>query len=434
MSKTKKSLVLSCLSMLLCVSMLIGATFAWFTDNASTGVNSIQAGTLDIDLQMKDANGNWVTAEGETLDFVKASGAENEAILWEPGCTYELPELRLVNNSDLALKYKILISGIKGDAELNKAIEWTIQLDNQDLTIGEEMHWAPADADTKAFTISGSMKKDAGNEYQGLSIEGISIIVVAAQDTVESDSFTNQYDANAKYDDVEIVAEPTNDALAAAISSVEDGGTIVLPAGTYTMPDAKDKAITITGTKETKVSVTPSWSQALSGADLVFDGVTIEGATTNYQGYTHANSVVFKNCTLTNLQFLFANTVSFENCELTTDGTEHNIWTYGSKNVSFTDCAFSYSDRAVNVYTDYNQDKVNVTFTRCSFTTTNTASKGAVEINSSAFPNGATVSFVDCTAPANGTMVGISGWDSTNGATANVTIDGAAATLTQWAK
>ena len=62
MSKTKKSLVLSCLSMLLCLTMLIGSTFAWFTDNASTGVNTIQAGTLDIDLQMKDADGNWVTA------------------------------------------------------------------------------------------------------------------------------------------------------------------------------------------------------------------------------------------------------------------------------------------------------------------------------------------------------------------------------------
>lgn len=195
MSKTKKSLVLSCLSMLVCVTMLIGSTFAWFTDTASTGVNKIQAGNLDIDLQMKDANGEWVTAEGKTLDFVKAAGAKNETILWEPGCTYTLPELRIVNKGNLALKYKIVISGIDGDAELNEVIDWTINDAAIDLT---EQHLA-AGAEGTAFTIKGHMQETAGNAYQGLSIEGISIMVVATQDTVESDSFNNTYDEDATY-------------------------------------------------------------------------------------------------------------------------------------------------------------------------------------------------------------------------------------------
>ena len=201
---TKRAWLMSVLSLVLCVTMLVGSTFAWFTDTASTAVNKIQAGTLDIGLQMKDANGNWVTAEGKTLNFVKAAGAENEAILWEPGCTYNLQELRLVNNSNLALKYKVLISGIKGDAKLNEAIDWTIQLDGQDLTIGEEMHWLPTDANTKAFTISGHMKDDAGNEYQGLSIEGIAITVVATQYTYEHDSNDDQYDKDAPLDFVPV--------------------------------------------------------------------------------------------------------------------------------------------------------------------------------------------------------------------------------------
>lgn len=431
MSKTKKSLVLSCLSMLLCVSMLIGATFAWFTDNASTGVNSIQAGTLDIDLQMKDANGNWVTAEGETLDFVKASGAENEAILWEPGCTYELPELRLVNNSDLALKYKILISGIKGDAELNEAIEWTIKLDDDDLEIGKEMHWLPADDDTKAFTISGHMKKDAGNEYQGKSIEGISITVVATQDTVESDSFNNQYDADAEYPVV--VSEPTNSAFAAAVSSVKNGGTVVLPAGEYTVPaSASGKELTISGTKETVVKIDTVDTNA-GGADVTFEGVTINGQKSgNYAGLGNGAKVNFVDCTINDMLTLY-NDATFVNCTLNSTN-EHNIWTWGALNVSFTDCDFTYSDRSVNVYSVVNNASAKVIFDGCTFTTSNADSKGAVEINSSAFPGGATVSFVDCAAPAYGTMVGISGWDNTNGATANVTIDGAAATLTQWEK
>ena len=123
---TKRALVSSALAILMCVAMLIGTTFAWFTDTASTAVNKIQAGTLDIALEMKDGEGKWVTAEGQTLSWKKAAGAPaNEAVLWEPGCTYVLPELRIVNEGNLALKYKIVISGIVGDAELLEAIDFT---------------------------------------------------------------------------------------------------------------------------------------------------------------------------------------------------------------------------------------------------------------------------------------------------------------------
>ena len=123
-STTKMSLVASIAALVLCCAMLIGTTFAWFTDTASTAVNSIQAGKLDIALEMK-VNDGWVNAEGQTLSWVKAAGGENEAVLWEPGCTYRLPELRIVNKGSLALKYKIRISGIVGDAELLEVISFT---------------------------------------------------------------------------------------------------------------------------------------------------------------------------------------------------------------------------------------------------------------------------------------------------------------------
>ncbi len=193
-TKTKKALRGSLFALFLCIILLIGTTFAWFTDTASTGVNKIQAGNLDVDLQMKDANGTWVSAEGKTIDFVKASGHENEAILWEPGCTYELPALRMVNKGNLALKYKIKINGIQGDEKLNEVINWTIS----DVALDTD-HSLAAGATSEDLTIKGHMQESAGNEYQGLSIDGISITVVATQDTVENDSFGNTYDANAGY-------------------------------------------------------------------------------------------------------------------------------------------------------------------------------------------------------------------------------------------
>ena len=190
---TKRALLGSVMAMVLCLAMLVGATFAWFTDTASTGVNKIQAGNLDVVLEMQNADGKWVSAEGKTLDFVKAADAKGEAILWEPGCTYELPALRIRNNGNLALKYKVAITGINGSAKLNEAIEWTIG----DVAMGTEQHLAAGESN--AFTIKGHMKESAGNEYMNESIDGIAITVVATQDTVERDSFDKDYDADAEY-------------------------------------------------------------------------------------------------------------------------------------------------------------------------------------------------------------------------------------------
>ena len=188
---TKRALLGSVMAMVLCLAMLVGATFAWFTDTASTGVNKIQAGNLDV--QLVDENGN--SLEGKTLEFKKAANAaEGEAVLWEPGCTYELPAVYVKNNGKLALKYKVAITGINGSAKLNEVIDWTIN--DADLSAD---HSLSAGATSEALTIKGHMKESAGNEYMNESIDGIAITVYATQDTVESDSFTNQYDKNATY-------------------------------------------------------------------------------------------------------------------------------------------------------------------------------------------------------------------------------------------
>ncbi len=188
---TKRALLGSVMAMVLCLAMLVGATFAWFTDTASTGVNKIQAGNLDV--QLVDENGN--SLEGKTLEFKKAANAaEGEAVLWEPGCTYELPAVYVKNNGKLALKYKVAITGINGSAKLNEVIDWTIN--DADLSAD---HSLSAGATSEALTIKGHMQESAGNEYMNESIDGIAITVYATQDTVESDSFNSTYDENATY-------------------------------------------------------------------------------------------------------------------------------------------------------------------------------------------------------------------------------------------
>ena len=207
---TKRALLLSIMAMLLCVVLLVGTTFAWFTDSASTAVNTIQAGTLDVALEMKDAQGNWVTAEGETLSFVKAADAPaNEQILWEPGCTYELPAVKVVNKGNLALKYKVIISAASGDMALANVLDVKLNGQFTGNTLADALFTTDSDgfahgeiganSETAELKIALHMQESAGNEYQGKYIDNIAITVVATQDTVEYDSFNNQYDKYAQY-------------------------------------------------------------------------------------------------------------------------------------------------------------------------------------------------------------------------------------------
>lgn len=198
---TKRALLTSIMALAMCVVMLVGTTFAWFTDTATANVNKIQAGNLDVALEMFDtAQNKWVTAEGQTLNFVKAAGGESQAILWEPGAEYKLPKLRVVNNGNLNIKYKVEVTGIQmnrqpvaGVFDLNDVITWKAD----GLTLGTEATLNPTES--KAFTISGKMDTAAGNDYQGLTINGVSITVYATQATGEYDSTRNDYDTSAGY-------------------------------------------------------------------------------------------------------------------------------------------------------------------------------------------------------------------------------------------
>ncbi len=212
-TSVKRSLLVSAIALTLTAALLIGSTFAWFTSTASTGVNTIQAGNLKVALEMSTDGRTWDSAEGKTLTFMTKDNRAADQILWEPGCTYELPQLRVVNKGNLALKYKIQITGIQGDAKLNEVIDWTINDENINLSEGHLTAGQTGDA----FTIKGHMQDAANNDYQNLTIDGIGITVCATQDTVENDSYGPEYDKNAEYPNGTwngVIA--TNDELAAA--------------------------------------------------------------------------------------------------------------------------------------------------------------------------------------------------------------------------
>ena len=192
---TKRALLSSVLALFLCFSMLLGTTFAWFTDSVTSGSNVIQTGKLVVDLVNEAGN----SMAGEIIEFVAKDGSAQNEILWEPGCTYETEPVYVVNKGNLALKYQIVINGIDGNAKLLEAIEWTVTVNGTATALADLNGHLTAGEKSAAIVLSGHMKEDAGNEYQNLIASGISISVLATQYTSEEDSFNDKYDAEAEY-------------------------------------------------------------------------------------------------------------------------------------------------------------------------------------------------------------------------------------------
>ena len=274
---TKRALLTSALALLMCVAMLIGATFAWFTDTASTGVNKIQAGNLDLEVKYRTtANGEWKALDN-TTDLFGAEGT-----LFEPGHT-RVVELKIKNAGNLALKYKIGMNVISETAGTNKdgnpyklsnylkvatspiqqydpnAGPGSISYAMEQLIFvkGNVLAWEHRDfanfeleytsnggvhelkpGDAGILGIKVYMPESVGNEANAISTEKAASInfglnVVATQYTVESDSYGTQYDKDATYPAVN----------QAELTALLNGGKIV----TLGKDIAPTEAITVSG-------------------------------------------------------------------------------------------------------------------------------------------------------------------------------------------
>ena len=245
---TKRALLTSVMALVMCVVMLVGTTFAWFTDTASTGVNKIVSGNLKVDIIGENSDSHV-----EKLNFKKAATTDAEAgaeILWEPGCRYLTEGFRIANKGNLALKWKAQVNkgttvANEGNFDLLDVIDFYLVTKaangTETETALDEFTGNLKKTETSdVYYIKGVMQTTAGNDYQGLTLDGISITVIATQDTVENDSFDNQYDKDAPLD-FEPVA--TVDELKAAAAA----GKNVLLTQDVTLTDALtfNNAVTI---------------------------------------------------------------------------------------------------------------------------------------------------------------------------------------------
>ena len=278
-TKTKKALRGSLFALFLCIVLLIGTTFAWFTDTASTGVNKIQAGNLDIELQMKDNNGKWVNAEGKALPFLVEGKipAENTQILWEPGCTYYVPEVRVLNKGNLAVKFEYIPTALGVTGKLADVLEFKAKVTGgEDVNIEPEV-LKPGET-SPAWSLGYPMSEAAGNEYQNETAEGMCITVVATQATYEKDSFDNQYDKDATYPeytvtDAKSLTEAAKEGGIITVSNDIKSNKTIVANGTVQL-DMNGKTLANSDTIWKDNEDPNNWSlvSAQNGSNLTIDG------------------------------------------------------------------------------------------------------------------------------------------------------------------
>ena len=250
---TKRALLTSIMALVMCVVMLVGTTFAWFTDTASTGVNKIQAGNLDIELQMKDKEGKWVNAEGKILPFLVEGKipADGTQILWEPGCTYFVTQIRVLNKGNLAVKFEYVPEALGVTGKLAEVLEFTAKTfdkeGNEDSDINIEPEVLKPGEASPAWSFGYHMDENAGNEYQNATATGMCVTVLATQASYEKDSFDNTYDQDAEYP----ISVTTGDELQAIVSNATAPVNIVLTnsitTNNFVIPEGKDVTLDLNG-------------------------------------------------------------------------------------------------------------------------------------------------------------------------------------------
>lgn len=216
---TKRALITSIVSLFICFTMLLGTTYAWFTDEVVSTGNKIQSGKLAIDMLVKDAQGEYQSVKESKAPIFNYD-------LWEPGYT-EAVNVKVANLGTLALQYSMQIvteglveAVLNNDIMLSDAIDVyyaaeEITVDSRDafeaavanrslkymgvltdvLFGGSMVNDTLLEGEEDYATIVLKMKETAGNEYQDLSVgTKFDLKIFATQLAAETDAFDNQYD------------------------------------------------------------------------------------------------------------------------------------------------------------------------------------------------------------------------------------------------
>lgn len=403
---TKRALLLSALSLLLCVSMLVGSTFAWFTDSVTSGQNTIQSGNLDVELYYTyDAA---VAADETSTAWEKVTSTTDifGYDRWEPGYT-KVAYFKVVNEGSLELKYQLAADVYEEKPGKNQAGAEFLLSDYINTALVEvgatrneilAMEGTPLKAsysmskgslaanDTVVVGLAIWMPTTVGNvaNHDGNTVPEITfgINLLATQMTAESDSFGSDYDKDAVYTDAVVTSE---EELKEALANAREGAIIgirgnvtwttgagigstpfIEAASTYSLRAAKSvKNITLVGMDETAVFTATGKGVGAIGIDggtVTFKNLKIVDESVSYAennweyGYLEfRGNTVFEDCNIVNAIMMEGDSATFKNCFFNSNkDNEYAVWV-SNGNASFENCYFTGA-RGLKIHEAYGSE------------------------------------------------------------------------------
>ncbi len=395
-TSTKRALITSALSVLMCGSMLVGTTFAWFTDTVTSGKNKIVAGNLDVELYYNDAAGEKQPV-GKDTELFKVEK-------WEPGViSYET--FTVENVGTLALKYALYLT--VGDCNYvatadgkstGKSLADVIQVavvqeekgtlpeitrdyvhelaakgefkpltnvkssevsilpsegENED-KLAVILYWEPNVKNDNDYNMNNDKKVTPAVEEEAepeLFID-FNINLFATQYTYEKDSFNNEYDADAAKDIPTVTVSRPGD-LASAINSESDGNNNIA---------LNDDVDVTKGNSESHLT---SGIIVDDGKDVNLDG-NGNTVTLSHTAFNNYGDLGLEGITSGTLNF---KNVNFQNEEEGQNGYVTTLGFNSNANIVFENCTFNGMFSAVYI-NDNDTGNVTVTFKNCTFTNT----------------------------------------------------------------
>ncbi len=408
----KKKLIISCiLSLIMCASLLTGATYALFTSEDTTNI-AITSGEIDVKANIENlvltsptaidasgnvtddtnaaiggrfANGGTAAINGDTLTISNIMPGDKATF-----------DIRITNKSNVIVQYRTKTSVNQNDGlfesldvRIGSSYDGSLQYSEWDtLVVGSQ---------DEVINCSVELPTTAQSVYMGKTC-AITFIVEAVQGNtvVENPTVVNS--------DSEFVA---------AINDGED--YLALKNGNYKLfasesVDLSGKEIVLVGSEETVIDFTTlgvNYMQILRNSTITFDGMTIKWAVANnnsYQGLANASKIVYKNCYITGCQFMYSD-AEFINCTFE-NYSDYCVYGRGRDTLStltFTDCTFKTGGKAIMLYSDH-ATKVNVVANNCTFNGDGSLAtdKAAIEtgdnLNAPANTSEFNITIINCTA------------------------------------
>ena len=305
MNNVKRSFLTSLISLVLCLTMFLGTTFAWFTDIVVSGGNIIQSGKLDAEMYWSDeylasTDSGWTQVKDNKPIFTYDN--------WEPGYT-EIKYIKVANAGNLNFKWKLSIEAEGKVTDLSDVIDvyyvnpvngeltkqalaartpdgkLTDVLANKTATEGDQL----TPGGSVVLAIAFHMDELAGNEYQEKSLcdKGFSLKLLATQATGENDSFDDQYDKESEWPEIPSAGNnasadvPTdeNGVVTTATTITGNGMSATVPAGTQLTQGTNKLTLSVNNVEDSKANVTLAEGEELRALDVHIYGVA-EGNTT----------------------------------------------------------------------------------------------------------------------------------------------------------